>query len=91
MKCLGDNSSVLNPEGEIQEVNFSREVADFPGQDAKVVQICLVGFPFICVIAYSDPNDVINKTSVIKQVVAMLRLDAFHLMAGEIDGGEHDC
>ena len=36
-------------------------------------------------IAYLDPNDVINKTSVVKQVVAMLRLDALHLMAGKVD------
>ena len=66
MKCLGDNSSIFNPEGEIQKVNFSREGADFPGQDAKIVQVCFVGFPFICVIAYPDPNDVIDKMSVVK-------------------------
>ena len=53
----------LNSDGKVKEVNGSGRLVDVPGQDTKVVDICLKSLPS-CFVSGPDSKDIVNVSDV---------------------------
>ena len=85
-----DDPVVLYTDGELQEVNFRREVFELPSENTKGVGISFEGVPAVG-IAVVDPytDHVVDVAVEEKEVVAVAWQQCVFLVGPKIHGGPH--